>query len=192
MPEGVSYWRTRSATLRELHAIHVEAMRSVRITSDTFATSEGGHGLEQQLIHALVDCLTESTSKISVEGDRVMTSFEDLLLTEPNRPWSVAEISRRLGMSDRLIRQSCQACVGMSPQSFIRLQRLHSVHRALRHPASSSTSVSEVGHQHGFRHLSRLAVDYRTLFGELPSHTLLRGRYGAVPPLKLSRQFTTP
>ena len=151
-----------------------------------------GHDLEQQLIHALVECLTESTSNFLVEGDRVMTSFEDLLLTEPNRPWRVAEVSRRLGMSDRLVRESCQACVGMSPQHFIRLQRLHAVHRALRHPASSSTSVSEVGHQHGFRHLSRLAVDYRTLFGELPSHTLRRGRYGAVPPLKLSRRFTAP
>jgi AraC-like DNA-binding protein len=116
-----------------------------------------------------------------------MTSLEELLLAEPNRAWSVAELSSKLGMSDRLLRQSCQACVGMSPQSFVRLQRLHSVHRALRHPASSSTSVSEVGHQHGFRHLSRLAVDYRTLFGELPSHTLLQCRYGELPPLSASR-----
>jgi AraC-like DNA-binding protein len=192
LPEGVSYWHARSATLRELHAIHVEAIRSVRIAADISATSEGGHGLEQQLIHALVECLSESTSRFPVEGDRAMTSLEELLLAEPNRAWSVAELSSKLGMSDRLLRQSCQACVGMSPQSFVRLQRLHSVHRALRHPASSSTSVSEVGHQHGFRHLSRLAVDYRTLFGELPSHTLRRGRYGAVPPLRLSRHITAP
>ena len=170
MPEGVSYWHTRSAALHELHDIHVEAMRAVRIASDTFATSEGGHGLEQQLIHALVECLSEPTSKFPVRGDRAMTSLEELLLAEPNRAWSVAEVSRKLGMSDRLLRQCCQACVGMSPQSFLRLHRLHSVHRALRHPASSSTSVSEVGHQHGFRHLSCLAADYRTLFGELPSH----------------------
>ena len=192
LPEGVSYWHTRSATLRELHAIHVEAIRSARIATDMPATSEGGHGLEQQLIHALVDCLSESTSRSPVEGDRAMTSFEELLLAEPNRAWSVTELCRKLGMSDRLLRQSCQACVGMSPQNFVRLQRLHSVYRALRHPASSSTSVAEVGHQHGFRHLSCLAVDYRTLFGELPSHTLRRSRYGAVPPLKLSRYITAP
>jgi len=156
------------------------------------STSEGGHGLEQQLIHVLVDCLSEPTSRLPVEGDRAMTSFEELLLAEPNRTWSASELSRKLGMSDRLLRQSCQACVGMSPLHFVRLQRLHSVHRALRHPASSSTSVAEVGHQHGFRHLSRLAVDYRTLFGELPSHTLRRSRYGAVPPLRLSRHIPTP
>ena len=65
LPEGVSCWHARSAALRELHAIHVEAMRSVRIASDTFATSEGGHGLEQQLIHALVECLSEPTRQIS-------------------------------------------------------------------------------------------------------------------------------
>jgi AraC-like DNA-binding protein len=190
MPEGVSDWHTRSAALRELHAIHAEAMRSTRIVSDTLATSEGSHGLEQQLIHALVECLSESTSKFPVGDHRVMASFEELLLAEPNRAWSVAEVSRTLGMSDRRIRQSCHACVGMSPQSFLRLLRLHAVHRALTHPASSSTSVSEVGQQHGFRHLSRLAGAYRTLFGELPSHTLRQGRYGAVPPLTLRRSST--
>ena len=192
MPEGVSCWHTRSAALRELHAIHVETMRSVRIASDTLATSEGGYGLEQQLIHALVECLSESTNKLPAGDHRLMASFEELLLTEPNRAWSVAEVSRALGMSDRLIRQSCQACIGMSPQSFLRLHRLHSVHRALRHPASSSTSVSEVGRQHGFRHLSRLAAAYRTLFGELPSQTLREGRYGVLPPLKLFRSTTAP
>jgi AraC-like DNA-binding protein len=165
-------------------------MRSGRIVSDTLATSEGGHGLEQQLIHALVECLSESTRTIPVRDHRLMASFEELLLTEPNRAWSVAEVSRRLGKSDRLLRQSCQACVGMSPQSFLRLLRLHSVHRALRHLASSSTSVSEVGQQYGFRHLSRFAAAYRTLFGELPSHTLRQGRHGVLPPLKLSRPTT--
>jgi AraC-like DNA-binding protein len=190
MPEGVSYWHTRSAALRELHAIHVETLRPMRMASDTLTTSEGGHGLEQQLIHALVECLSESTSKFPVGDYRVMASFEELLLAEPDHAWSVAEVSLMLGMSDRLIRQSCQACVGMSPRSFLRLLRLHAVHRALRHPASSSTSVSEVGRQHGFRHLSRLAIAYRTLFGELPSHTLRQGRYGALPPLTLPRAAT--
>ena len=192
MPQGISCWHTRSAALRELHAIHVATMRSVRIVSDTLATSEGGHGLEQQLIHALVECLSESTRTVPVRDHRLMASFEELLLTEPNRAWSVAEVSRRLGKSDRLLRQSCQACVGMSPQSFLRLLRLHSVHRALRHPASSSTSVSEVGRQHGFRHLSRFAAAYRTLFGELPSHTLRQSRHGVLPPLSLARPTTAP
>jgi AraC-like DNA-binding protein len=187
MPEGVSFWHSRPAALRELHAMHVETMRSMRIVSDTLATPEGGHGLEQQLIHALVECLSESTSKFPVGDYRVMASFEELLLAEPNRAWSVADVRRMLGMSDRFIRQSCQACVGMSPQSFLRLLRLHAVHRALRHPASSSTSVSQVGQQRGFRHPGRLAVAYRTLFGESPSHTLRQGRFGALPPLRLPR-----
>ena len=192
VPEGVSRWHTRPVALRELHAIHVETMRSMRIASDTLATSQGAHGLEQQLIHALVECLSESTRNFPVRDHKLMASFEDLLLAEPNRPWSVTEVSRALGKSDRLLRQCCEACVGMSPRSFLRLLRLHSVHRALRHPASRSTSVSEVGRRHGFRHLGRLAVAYRALFGELPSHTLRQGRYGALPPLTLSRSTAGP
>jgi AraC-like DNA-binding protein len=185
MPEGVSCWHARSAALRELHAIHAEAMRAARITSDSFAALEGGHGLEQQLIHALVECLTDPARKIPVENHRLMASFEELLLTEPNRTWGAAEVSRSLGVSDRLLRRTCRACVGMGPQSFLRLLRLHYVRRALRHSANSPTSVAEAGQQYGFRNLSRLSAAYRALFGELPSHTLRQGRHGALPPLTL-------
>jgi hypothetical protein len=44
-----------------------------------------------------------------------------------------------------------------------------------------------MGQQRGFHHASRRAAAYRTLFGELPSHTLLQCRYGALPPLSASR-----
>jgi AraC-like DNA-binding protein len=192
MPEGADRWHTRPAALRELRAMHVETMHSMRIASDTRAASEGDHGLEQQLIHALVECLSESTNKLPLGDGRVMASLEELLLTDPDRLWSVAEVSCMLGISDRFMRRSCQEFVGMSPRSFLRLLRLHGVHRALCHPASRSTTVSEVGQQHGFRHLGRLAVSYRALFGELPSHTLRQGRYGALPPLTLSHQTTAP
>jgi hypothetical protein len=103
-------------------------------------------------------------------GDRrLMTSLEELLLTEQNCGWSGADVCCILGMSDRLIRQCCQVCR----------------HEAAEHPPA--TSVSEVGQERGFHHPSRRAVAYRTLFGELPSHTLLRCRYGELPPLSASR-----
>jgi len=53
----------------------------VRFVSDTLARSEGGRGPKQQLIHALVECLSQSMSKFPVGDRRLMTSFEELLLT---------------------------------------------------------------------------------------------------------------
>ena len=105
MPEGVNC--TQSCT-------------QVRFVSDTLARSEGGHGPEQQLIHALVKCLSQSMSEFPVGDRRLMTSFEELLLTEQNCGWSGADVCCILGMSDRLIRQCCQACVDMRPQSILR------------------------------------------------------------------------
>ena len=95
----------------------------VRFVSDTLARSEGGRGPKQQLIHALVECLSQLMSKFPVGDPRLMTSFEELLLTEPNCAWSVAAVSCTLGMSGRLMRQSCQACVRMRPQSILRQLR---------------------------------------------------------------------
>ena len=50
-----------------------------------------------------------------MENHRLMASFEELLLTEPNRTWGAAEVSRSLGVSDRLLRRTCRACVGHGP-----------------------------------------------------------------------------
>jgi hypothetical protein len=96
------------------------ALREVRFASDTLARSEGGHGPEQQLIQALVECLSQSMIKFPVEDRRLMTSFEELLLTELNRVWSVAIVGCVLEMSDRFIRQCCQAYVGIRPRSILR------------------------------------------------------------------------
>ena len=52
----------------------------VRFVSDTLARSEGGRGPKQQLIHALVECLSQLMSKFPVGDPRLMTSFEELLL----------------------------------------------------------------------------------------------------------------
>jgi len=59
---------------------------------------------------------------------------------------------------------------GVSPRRYLTLRRLAAVRRELLR-GGGSVSVTEVATRWGFFHLGRFAQEYRTLFGERPSHT---------------------
>jgi AraC-like DNA-binding protein len=56
----------------------------------------------------------------------------------------------------------------MAPQRLITLQRLAKARRAL---LTQKTNVTDIAMGHGFWHLGRFAVLYKTYFGESPSET---------------------
>ncbi len=56
----------------------------------------------------------------------------------------------------------------------MRVLRLNAMHRASRR--NHGDTVHDIAVQRGFWHVCRFAIDYRQLFGELPSTTLKRAR----------------
>ena len=61
------------------------------------------------------------------------------------------------------------------PQNYLRALRLNGVRRELSARERGSTTIHQVALILGFWHMSQFAQDYRTLFGVLPSDTLLAG-----------------
>ena len=55
-------WRPPRAALRELRHLYQAAVRRDEARSDVLADLETAHGLEQQLTHALVECLGNGTA----------------------------------------------------------------------------------------------------------------------------------
>jgi AraC family ethanolamine operon transcriptional activator len=75
----------------------------------------------------------------------------------------------------------------MSPIAYIRCERLCRVHDELLEGNRTTTSISETATQWGFAHMSQFAKDYRTLFGESPSTTLLAQRQARWVPTQRHR-----
>jgi AraC-like DNA-binding protein len=153
--------------------------------------SQAAHGLEQQLIEALVECLSagsadEATPAAQRHQD-ILVRFEGLLQAQPERNLHMAEICAVLGVSERLLRSVCAEHLDMSPTSYLRLRRMSLVHGTLRRGDPDAVIVSETARRYGFRHLGRFATDYRALFGELPSVTLRRGLHAGMAHLMLRR-----
>jgi AraC-like DNA-binding protein len=173
-PRGVAKWRPSPAMTRQLRDLHRAAIRQAQSRSGTLADGAAAHGLEQQLLHALINCLSagpaSAENPAAARKRDVLARFEELLRADS--AGRMTEICTALGVSDRLLRHCCDAHLGMSPGSYRRRRAMQQVHRALRNGDPQSTTVAEVAGRHHFRDLGRFASNYRAIYGELPSTTL--------------------
>jgi AraC family ethanolamine operon transcriptional activator len=141
-----------------------------------FNDNETAHGLEQQLLHTAVECLSGRAAMVSQNraergNQELMVRFEQLLKGRRNAKPEIGEICRTLRTSERRLRLVCAAHLGMGPMTYERLRRLSFARQALRNTPSPKT-VSVIARRYGFASLGRFAANYYAAYGELPSETL--------------------
>ena len=175
VPPAIQRWQPRRSAIRNLRSLHAAAIRMASVHPQTLMDPEAAHGLEQQVIHAVVECLPGSiidpgSAKKRREQD-TMVGFEQLLQNQSDRSVRLTEICLALDVSERSLRRLCVDHLGMSPITYDRLRRMSLVHRALHFGATPREGVAELARRYGFRDPGRFAADYRTIFGELPSAT---------------------
>jgi AraC-like DNA-binding protein len=90
-----------------------------------------------------------------------------------DKPLTLAQVSARLGLSERALRKNCQENFGMSPTQYLRHRRLARA-RADLLAAPPGATVTTIAIALGFGELGRFAAYYAAAFGELPSQTLSR------------------
>jgi AraC-like DNA-binding protein len=176
---GASSWRPGGAALQTLRKLHAAAITMFERRPREVLAESAVHGLEQQLIHALVECLSDGVPgahnrRMAKRHGDLMARFEDACATCEHGPPGLFGLCATLGVAERSLRASCTEHLGMGPMSYLRLRRLKSVRRALCSASPADSSVAELAKRHGFTELGRFAASYRQLFGELPSATLQR------------------
>jgi AraC-like DNA-binding protein len=154
-----------------------ETVGMIAATSpDIFAMPEVGRSLEQQLIHLMIRCLTDSVSSKTCPGnqrhDLIVARFEEFLEANSDQPLYLTEICAAIGAAERTLRVACEEHIGMGPIRYLALRRMHLARRALLRSDPSKATVTRIATDHGFWELGRFSVAYRALFGESPSHTL--------------------
>ena len=187
VPPVARCWRPPPAAGRYLRQLHAAAIRVAKTQPQALVDAEAAHGLEQQLIGILVECLTGLVDKrVPAIGQcqNILGRFEDLLQAEPARNLRMAEICSALAVSDRQLRILCAGHLGIKPIAYIRLRRMSLVRRALGQcEGNGGANVTEIARRHGFHNGGSFAASYRNLFGELPSATLARGLRGGMADL---------
>ena len=179
-PAAAKILRPPSKLVVELLRLHGQACRLAQAKPDMIAHQEVTRAVEEDLLHALVNCLTgdeaHNDAGARQRHAKIMARFEMVLAPPESAQRSMPEIAAAMGLSERTLCKCCEAFLGMSPGQYARLRRLNLVRAALRRADPAKSSVGEIARQWGFSELGRFAVAYRRIFGETPSTTLQKYR----------------
>ncbi len=96
----------------------------------------------------------------------------ELLRETTSMQVSTRELARAVGISQRSLQYKFREHLGISPQRFQRMRRMHAVRRALMKTKSNETLITRIAIDHGYTELGRFSGEYKATFGELPSQTL--------------------
>src|SRR6266446_4753682 len=122
-----------AARLRRLHA---QACRLAETRSKILAHPEVARAIEQDLIHALVNCLTAAKVEDDRTGKRhharIMIRFEEVLAEHLSPPLHMPELCELIGVTDRTLRLCCAEFLGISPSQYVLLRRLKQMRIASR------------------------------------------------------------
>jgi AraC-like DNA-binding protein len=177
--EGMVLRPSRSAATRLLQ-LHSKACRLVETNQEIITNPEVSRALQQELLHALVNCLTAEDASDHLRRRQrhanVMASFEDALATHDHPHLNVPRLCMAIGVPERTLRLRCTEFLGMSPTRYYLLRRLNRARSALCRADPETACVAQIARDHQFLEHGRFAVAYRAVFGEMPSATLQRPR----------------
>lgn len=128
-----------------------------------------------ELLSAAQDLFASCQHSASPHFDRwrrLTKATSELALSRPDRSLSVSELARQTGVPERSLRAAFQGSYGLSPQEYLRTQRLYQARRLLRASDQGQTTVTQIAFGLGFWDLGRFAGAYGSLYGERPSETL--------------------
>jgi AraC-like DNA-binding protein len=165
----------------KLLSLHAQACHLAETKPKMIADPEVARSLEQQLAHALVNCLIADEVYDPTPTKRhhrsIMARFEKALAGRLDRQLQVPDVCANIEVSERTLRTCCAEFLGLSPGRYIQLRRLNVARGLLRNADPDTTSVAEIARRSGFSELGRFAAIYWTAFGELPSTTLARAHH---------------
>lgn len=84
---------------------------------------------------------------------------------------SISNAAENLNITTRTLQMAFQEVLGVSPVQYLRSRRLNRIRQQLIDNQRGHKTITELAFENGLYHLGRLARDYKTMFGELPSQT---------------------
>ena len=135
MPILAQRWRPAAAACKRFMQLHAAAIRAAGMRPQTIVDPEAAHGMEQQLIHSLVGCLSAGPGE-DASGPRqcqdVVADLEDLLQSQPERYADLTALRAALAVSDGHLRRCCKQILGIGPAAYVHLNRSDRARRASR------------------------------------------------------------
>ncbi len=164
--------RPSLADRRQLLRLHAEAVRIAETQLGHIGNVEVARALQQDLIWALMACLTTGKprggSAVMRRYARIMVRFQEVLIASADRPLAVSEVCGVIGVSERTLKICCLEMLGVDPTRYLHLRYLQRVRLALLRAEAATKDEAEVTKRYGFRDRDQFVTAYRDAFGEFP------------------------
>ncbi|MGP0097832.1 MAG: helix-turn-helix domain-containing protein [Terriglobales bacterium] len=143
-----------------------------------FESAAAQQAAKQKLVREIHNVLSEPLEvehpigRHAVPRGRIIRKSMEFVDQHGGEYLSVEQLAAAASVSERTLRDAFQHYFGVAPVHYLNMRTLHRIRRALKTADPSRATVTEIATQFGVWHFSRLARNYRFLFGELPSETL--------------------
>ena len=138
-PSAFLILRPSPLDLRHLRRIHTQACRLADTDLDRLAHPEIVRALEQELLEALITCLSSDNKRVSSGASRdhagLVTRFQHWFRTERELVGTVEDACQALGACRRGLETACLDVLGMPPARYLRLQQSRGLQPRLTHTA---------------------------------------------------------
>jgi len=142
------------------------------------------HGMPIKMLHGtllpLLASALESFDEHSVERSKCLTrrlsavrKCQEYMREHVDATLTLLDLSQVSGMRSRSLINAFEAVTGFSPMDYLKRLRLNGVHRTLQRADRSRTRIIDIATEWGFWHMGHFTADYRAMFGQTPSGTLM-------------------
>ena len=97
----------------------------------------------------------------------------EFMIANIAEPLTLDKIAAVSGVSERALQMGFRQFKMTTPMAYLRYLRLEAMHQDLK-GGQPGMELKEVGLRWGFLHMGRMAAEYRSRYGELPSETYKR------------------
>ena len=150
----------------------------VKRSPESMDVSHVHHMLNHELPRLLLEQLARDRPvRVTLSGSkqaRALRLSEAFLHEATPEELTVDDLLGVTEVSQRTLQYAFLKAYGVTPKAFLLSLRLNGAYRELLVTNPSRTKVSEVANAWEFWHMGQFAADYKKLFGELPSETLLK------------------
>jgi len=177
-PDNFHILRPDPTAMVRLTALHAHARQLAKDAPDRLVQPTVARSIEDALTQAFVACLagveTAEQPLPRRQHVSVMERFNDFIETNSDQPVYLTQVCKSIAVSERTLRRCCLEQLGMGPNRYLLLRRLHLARRKLVEARAENSTVTDIATEFGFWAFGRFAGMYRTVFGEPPSATLSR------------------
>jgi AraC family ethanolamine operon transcriptional activator len=155
------------------HKLRVDSLDG----SEGIADMTHWHEVERELLRDILLTIAERasirTKYNSSRIPKIFTTIDEYFEAHPFEDLTISDLSNLTGVKTRTLQHNFQKLLGVTPKQYLRAFRLNKVykeiHRADKQPG---VKIGDIALKYGFWHMGQFAMDYKKLFGELPTETL--------------------